>query len=255
MLRHRTSLALAAAATVTLLSAPTSAFVPPCTKAARPTTAAAAWPELFGGNAADQLSPAVEAARGKFWFYFLAGSGAGVIGLAQLPAIFDAAGVARAVVGTGPTKGGAALNAGPLVGIYYDSDISKEDVADAISRAPTAEFISSRSTAENYMASKGYIEKRDFIKEMEAKGCNPLASYVVFDAISSGKGGVVSPVVYEEKLAAYRDGSAGGEVASSFVGDLNGFLAVQAIAFVGLALSLGVDLFLVGKNGIEGFLS
>ena len=47
------------------------------------------------------------------------------------------------------------------------------------------------------MASKGYIEVRDFIKEMGEKNCNPLASYVVFDAISSGKGGVVSPIVYD----------------------------------------------------------
>lgn len=41
----------------------------------------------------EALSPAVEAARQKFWFYFFAGSGAGGIGIAQLPAIFrDASG-------------------------------------------------------------------------------------------------------------------------------------------------------------------
>ena len=59
------------------------------------------------------------------------------------------------MAGTGSTRGGAALDAGPLVGIYYDNEISSEDVADAIQKAPTAEFISGRSESLNYMASKG----------------------------------------------------------------------------------------------------
>jgi len=203
----------------------------------------------------ETLSPVVEGARQKFWFYFFAGSGAGGIGLAQLPTIFREAGVARATAGTGSTLGGAALNAGPLVGIYYDNEISQADVADVIAKAPTAEFISSRSESVNYMASKGYIEKGDFIKEMEAKKCNPLASYVVYDAISSGKGGLVSPVVYEDTLAGYRDGRSAGDIPASFVGDLNGFLAVKVGAFIGLVFCLFVDFGLVAKAGIEGFLS
>jgi len=104
------------------------------------------------------------------------------------------------------------------------------------------------------MASKGYIEVRDFIKEMGEKNCNPLASYVVFDAISSGKGGVVSPVVYEDTLSAYRsEMSTGDIVPTSFIGDLNKFLAVKVGAFIGLVVCLLFDLFLVGKAYLEGF--
>ena len=198
------------------------------------------------------LSQAVETARQKFWFYFVLGNGAFGIGAAQLPSMFREAGVARSSAGKGTSLGGSPLNAGPLIGLYYDNEISANDVADVIEKAPTAEYISSRSESLNYMASKGYIEQRDFIKELEQKNCNPLASYVVFDAISSGKGGVVSPVVYEDKLSTYREG--GGDLAS-FVSDLNAFLATKVFAFFGLVFCLLVDVGFVAKNGIEGFLS
>lgn len=204
------------------------------------------------------LSPAVEAARQKFWFYFFAGSGAGGIGAAQLPSMFREASVARAAAGKGSTRGGSALNVGPFVGLYYGSDISLDDVTNVIRQAPTADYISSRSESLNYMASKGYIVKGDFIKEMEAKKCNPLASHVVYDAISSGKGGVVSPIVYMNKLTSYREegGSAGEQkIANSFVGDLNGFLAVKVGAFFGLVFCLLVDLGFIANAGIQGFLS
>lgn len=204
----------------------------------------------------ESLSPAVEAARQKFWFYFFAGSGAGGIGIAQLPAIFRDAAASRGVAGMGPSRGGSPLNAGPLLGVYYNTEIALNDVLDAIEKAPSAEFISSRSQSMNFMASKGYIERRDFIKEMEIKKCNPLASYVLYDAISSGKGDVVSPVAYDGKLATYRQGSrADGSVAGSFVGDLNGFLAVKVGAFLGLIFCLLIDFGFIAKAGLEGFFS
>lgn len=257
ILRH--TLVPAAVVALALLSSSTNAFVSPSTsaKASRSTSSLPALPEFLDGFLAsdETLSPVVEAARQKFWFYFFAGSGAGGIGIAQLPNMFNEAAVSRATAGTGPTKGGAALNAGPLVGLYYDTEISESDVADAIQKAPTAEFISSRSESLNYMASKGYIEVRDFIKEMSAKKCNPLASYVLFDSISSGKGGVVSPVVYEEKLAAYREEAPAGGLASSFAGDLNNFLAVKVGAFFGMIFCLLVDVGFIANAGIAGFLS
>jgi hypothetical protein len=211
----------------------------------------------FPTHLLSDLSPEVEGARAKFWFYFFAGSGAGGIGLAQLPSMFNEAAAARESASTGsPSKGGQALNAGPLVSLYYDNQISLSDVSDVIQKAPTAEFISSNSQSVNFMASKGYIDKNDFIREMKNKGCNALATYSVFDAISSGKGGIVSPVVYDERIAKYRQGSGGGEVmASSFVTDLNAFLAVKVGAFIGLVFCLLVDFGLVAKAGIEGFLS
>jgi hypothetical protein len=148
------------------------------------------------------------------------------------------------------------LDAGPLLRVYYNNEISAKDVGNAIAKAPSSEYISSRSQSKNYMASKGYIERRDFIKEMEEKGCNPLANYVLYDAISAGKGDVVSPVVYDDKLAAYREGSlSDGSVAGSFVGDLNGFLAVKVGAFLGLVFCLLVDFGFIANAGIEGFLS
>lgn len=201
-----------------------------------------------------------EGAQAKFWFYFFAGSGAGGIGISQLPNMFNEAALARESASSGsPTNGGQPLNAGPLVSLYYDNEISLADVSDVIEKAPTAEFISENSQSVNFMASKGYIDKNDFLREMENKGCNALASYSVFDAISSGKGGIVSPVVYDERIATYRQGSGGGGnnnvVASSFSTDLNVFLFTKVGAFVGLVFCLLVDFGLVAKAGIEGWLS
>ncbi|KAL3816904.1 hypothetical protein ACHAXA_006980 [Cyclostephanos tholiformis] len=223
-------------------------------------------------DASSSLSPLVEGARAKFWFYFLAGSGAGGIGAAQLPSIFrdvdearDAASRGRGGKGGGGGGGGReggggsaeTLDAGPFVKFYYDSEISVEDLMDAIGRAPSSEYISRMSTSRNYMASRGYIERGDYARGMNDVGCDPLASYVLFDAISGGKGGVVSPIVYEGRLKAYREAMAGdGGIADGrFAADLNGFLAVKLGAFVGLVFCLLVDIGLVAKNGIQGFLS
>jgi len=203
----------------------------------------------------EALSPAVEAARQKFWFYFFAGSGAGGIGAANLPNFFRDRNEALAVVEIGPTKGGDELQCGSLPKVYYSTEILEADLADAVQKAPTADFISSRSENTNYLASKGYILKDDFVKEMTAKKCNPLASFVLFDAISSGKGLAVSPIVYEEKLVAYREGSSANQVVSSFGKDLNGFLAVKIGGFLGLVFCLIVDVAFVANAGIAGFLS
>lgn len=230
---------------------------------------------LVGVDNVVLLSPLVEEARGKFWFYFLAGSGAGGIGATQLPNLFRDIALAREAAVRGSinsssnkkstSRGGGSsgktyktkLNAGSFVKLYYNSEIDTNDLSNAIQSAPTATDITKRSTNANFMASRGYVVQSDFIKEMERKKCNPLASYVIFDAISSGKGGVVSPVVYDEKLATYRNeiaaGGAGG-LSAVFVGDLNSFLVVKLGAFLGLVFCLLVDFGLVAKNGIQGFL-
>jgi hypothetical protein len=69
------------------------------------------------------------------------------------------------------------------------------------------------------MASKGYIERSDYVREMNERGCDPLASYALYDAILAGKGGVISPVVYDDGLAAYGEMIRDGSFARSFAVD------------------------------------
>lgn len=177
------------------------------------------------------------------------------IGAAQLPNVFRDANEARATIGTGASKGGPELT-GPLLRCYYGSGgISEADLADVIEKAPSAEFISKRSTSDSYLANRGYIFKGDFVEQLAAKKCNPFATCVVFDAICGGKGVGVSPVVYEDRLASYREGSSSkGDVARTFAGDLNGFVTVKAAGFLGLAFCLLVDVGFVAKAYIEGFM-
>jgi len=243
----RTRMLVLLFATALLASAAHAFVVPPLLDFGHPAF-------LLSDEAAAALSPVVFAGRKKFYFYFLAGSGAAGIGVANLPNVFQEANVARAAAGTGPTQGGTALDCGPLPKLYYSTEILEADVAEAIQKAPTADFISKRSTGTSYLATRGYIVKDDFVKELIAKKCNPLASYALFDAMSSGKGFAVSPVVYESKLTGYRDNaSSGGGVVSSFGSDLNGFLAVKVGAFFGLVFALFVDVALVANAGIAGF--
>ena len=196
---------------------------------------------------------AAAAARGKFYFYFSAGSGAGGIGIAQLPNVFRDANEARATIGTGASKGGPELT-GPLIQAYYGSGVSEADLSDVIEKAPSAEFISKRSTSDSYLAKRGYIFKGDFVGQLAAKKCNPFATYVVFDAICGGKGVGVSPVVYDERLASYREGSSSKGVVARLAGDLNGFVTVKAAGFLGLAFCLLVDVGFVAKTYSEGFM-
>ena len=81
------------------------------------------------------------------------------------------------------------MDAGPFVRLYYyDSEISAYDLSEAIGWAPAAEYISGRSTSKNFMASRGYIERSDFVKEMDARKCDPLASYDLSMRYPPGRG-------------------------------------------------------------------
>ncbi len=232
------------------------------------------------GASSPALSPLVEEARGKFWFYFLAGSGAGGIGAAQLPSVFRDANEARAAASassaaaaaaSATTRGGGGrrgrggtsstttttttLDAGPFVKFYYDANVRVESLIDAVEKAPKSSYIRDNSRSKNYMSTKGYIERSDYVRVMNEKGCDALASYALFDAISAGKGGVISPIVYDERLETYAGMIRDGTFARSFATDLNGFLGVKLGAFVGLVFCLLVDFGFVAKNGIQGFLS
>lgn len=96
---------------------------------------------------------------------------------------------------------------------------------------------------------KGGLFKRD-----GCDGVQSIGKLCPFDAISSEKGGVVSHVVYDDKLASYRDGSDKGSVSGSFARDLNGFLAIKGGAILALICCLLVDFGFVAKVGIDCFL-
>mmetsp|Transcript_61307 Transcript_61307/g.72809 ORF Transcript_61307/g.72809 Transcript_61307/m.72809 type:complete len:314 (-) Transcript_61307:98-1039(-) len=193
-----------------------------------------------------------EAARGIFWFAFFAGSGAGGIGFGQVPAVISQIRYVNSLKDVGPSLGGTALRTSPVTNLLYPtSSLYEKDVAAVIAKIPRASVIASRSMSNAYFATKGYVGRDDFVRECEKLKCNPLASYVVFDALSGGKGSFVSPAIFEETLAKWRSGDG----TESFTSDLEKAVLTRFVSYAGLAFLLLLTLDFVVENGIEGFLS
>lgn len=102
----------------------------------------------------------------------------------------------------------------------------------------------------SFIAKSGYIEREAFDVLFPPASFNPVASYAVFDALSSGNGDFVSPEDAEAALARWR-GEGG---LNSFKTDLTVGLIKKLssyLVFVGL-IALVVDL--IVESGLNAFL-
>ncbi len=80
------------------------------------------------------------------------------------------------------------------------------------------------------MASRGYIKRGDFAKEIDNGGGDRIASYILFNAIWVRKGGWggIARRVRGQVEGPHREAMGiGGITTGPFVGDLNVFLAVK----------------------------
>mmetsp|Transcript_7632 Transcript_7632/g.15355 ORF Transcript_7632/g.15355 Transcript_7632/m.15355 type:complete len:269 (+) Transcript_7632:1799-2605(+) len=188
-----------------------------------------------------------ETAKGEFYFFFFAGSGAGVIGLAQIPRIFEELSGIRALAGEGPSEGGEAIGGG-LSSLIYPTIYAK-DVEKAINKVSSGETISKNGKATSYLASRGYVDRDDFVESL--KGCNPLASYALFEALSNGSGGVMSPDRLDENVAMYRASS---DPVAAFNTALQAATTTKLAAYGGLAFLLFIVFALITESGMNAFL-
>lgn len=244
-------------AVAVLLPAAATGFLPPSPPAARlrPSPLGLADPSLLDQDGTAPLLSLItkytdpETAKGEFLFFLLGGSGAGGIGLAQIPRIYNELSSIRALGGEGPTEGGPSAAIGVSSLLY--PPLSAADLGTAVAKVPTAAQISAQGTSESYLASRGYVDRADFVMACRSKGCNPLASYALFEALSGGSGGCVSPVVMEDKLAEYRE--AGGKQATVdlVLGDLTGATATKLGAYGGLAFVLFLIFALIADSGMS----
>lgn len=77
-------------------------------------------------------------AKAQFFFLFGAGSGAGGIGLAQLPKITKELSFIKILSEAGPSEGGETINTNPVVSLLYPKKLSVKDVQKAIAKIPSA---------------------------------------------------------------------------------------------------------------------
>lgn len=99
-----------------------------------------------------------------------------------------------------------------------------------------------------YMASLGYIQRANFLAGVN--GCNPLAAYAVFDAITEGGGEYASPAQLTEKLRAWK----APEGLESFKGDLlkSSVRKYSAYGFFLFLIALVLDL--IVESGANAWL-
>ena len=130
-------------------------------------------------------------AKGAFTFFFFAGSGALGIGGAQIPKLIKAYNELGDLAG-GPTAGGEVMPLGAIEKFGYKEDIRVADVQNILSCFPTVKEIQDAGDGKSFLAQTGYLERIGFERAvtaaMEKQGLvvNPLALYMIFDALTGG---------------------------------------------------------------------
>jgi hypothetical protein len=231
---------------------------------------------LFNAEVKD-LDP--DDARAQFFFYFFAGSGAGGIGLAQIPKLFTEIQQLQALsqeVGPSRIPGGKVLKTGPLVSFFYRAPLYEQDVLQVISKIPNdaTNKIVAQGTSTTYMASMGYVVQSDFVAAVcggrngknygNGSACNPYAASAVFEAMTGGRAKCVQPDDVDAKTKLYKSTltSGGGgdddddDVAAglqAMVKDLQGAATTRLGAIGTLAFLLFLILSLIVESGLQAF--
>jgi hypothetical protein len=212
---------------------------------------------LFAGLHSSSVVPALlykkttaDAAQGTFWFCLSAGSGAGGIGLRQIPKLYEEVVELKELAESGTSSGGDTFQ-GPVASLWYPEALSVADIQKVLKAAPEkATVITEKSTSKAYVATMGYMERNDFINCVGRKKCNPLASYAAFDALSGGKGNFASPVDYEANLKKWKS-TGGVELLGKA---LENAILVKLSSFVALAFLLFIIFDLIIENYIYGWM-
>lgn len=187
-------------------------------------------------------------AKTQFFFFFFAGSGAGGLGIAQIPKILAELKMIRDLSEEGPTEGGDSLQTGPLVSLLYPKKLSEKDVRKVLAKVPTSAKIVANGKSESYFASKGYVIRDDFL--LSLKGCNPLASYALFQAIAQGRGNCVGPDEVDDKLQGYKQDK---EELKAFVADFNESVQTKLSSYAALAFLLFITIDIIVETGFAAF--
>eukprot|EP00593_Proboscia_inermis_P013869 CAMPEP_0171300912 /NCGR_PEP_ID=MMETSP0816-20121228/9916_1 /TAXON_ID=420281 /ORGANISM="Proboscia inermis, Strain CCAP1064/1" /LENGTH=266 /DNA_ID=CAMNT_0011777957 /DNA_START=32 /DNA_END=832 /DNA_ORIENTATION=- len=188
-------------------------------------------------------------AKSLFWFSLGAGSGAGGIGLRAIPNIIDDYKKVQSLANSSPALGGETLNINPVAMLKFPEPLSVRDFEKVVKTSKNGATISKQSSNKSYLVSLGYVDQSDFLDSL--KGCNALAAYAVFEAIAGGKGKVVSPIEFDEKLSIYK--TPGGN--DAFINDLQIATYTRLSSYIALFFLLGIIADFVIESYIYGWMS
>lgn len=193
-------------------------------------------------------------ARGEFYFFFFAGSGALGIGFAQLPKLLEQYQAVQDLAG-GPTAGGETVECGPLATIGYPEPLRKADVQYILDNMPSTQAISAKGKKASYMSQLGYLEREAFYQCLPK--ANPLAMYAVFEALAEGSGDLAAPQTVSAIYETWQQQKAvetGGDV-KAFSNALQKAFFRKYSAYTVFLFLIGLVLDLIIESGIQGFLS
>ena len=194
-------------------------------------------------------------AKGAFTFFFFAGSGALGIGGAQIPKLIKAYNELGDLAG-GPTAGGEVMPLGAIEKFGYKEDIRVADVQNILSCFPTVKEIQDAGDGKSFLAQTGYLERIGFERAltaaMEKQGLvvNPLAMYMIFDALTGGgSSSSCPPQAVFEKVPEWK----GAEGMSALQRDLGEAQSKRIFAYGFFVFLIALILDLIGESFINGF--
>ena len=187
-----------------------------------------------------------EQAQKEFFFFFFAGSGALGIGAAQIPTLFRIQEKLSAL-GGGASKGGEELSGAFTLG--FPEPLRVADVEEVIEKTDIGTVVKS-GPKKGYMAQQGMMEREGMLKALvDGQGCNPLATYAVYECFSKGGGELASPFAADEMLEAWK---AEGNL-DSFKAALSKATAAKYSAYVVFAFLNFVIIDLIYESYAQGF--
>uniref|UniRef100_A0A7S2XJ43 Uncharacterized protein n=1 Tax=Attheya septentrionalis TaxID=420275 RepID=A0A7S2XJ43_9STRA len=188
-----------------------------------------------------------EMAQGQFFINLGFSVGGLGIGFIQLPRLYGIIQTIRALASEGPTEGGEKLKLGPIASLIFPAP-SEKDVLKVISKIPSSDRVIQLGSSQNFLAAKGYVVSQDFTEVLTKQGCNPLAVFAAFDALSSGKGAAVEPDVFDANVARWKvDGT------DAFATDLQKSSLIRMGSYATLLLLLFIVTDLIVETGIAAY--
>lgn len=217
--------------------------------------------EMSPLESASTLLPAIlrrvepSEAQGAFLFFFFAGSGALGIGGAQIPKLVKAYNEIGELAG-GPTAGGETMPLGTIEKFGYKEDIRVADVQNILSCFPTVKQIQDAGDGKSFLAQTGYLERigyeRAVTTNLEEQGfpVNPMAVYMIFDALTGGGSSSSCPpqAVFEKVPEWKGDGGM-----AALQKDLSSAQSKRIFAYAFFVFLIALILDLIGESFINGY--
>lgn len=205
----------------------------------------------------DFVQTDAQSAKGEFFFFLFAGSGAGGIGIQQIPKIAADLKSIRDLLDEPPASQGGEVVPGTdnfLVQLFYPQPIYTQDLVQLLKQCPAAQKINEQGTSTSFWARKnGYIVSDDFQDALRTKKCHAFTARATFDAMVSGRSSCLEPDDMDSQISQWRTEYETTKSITSFGPALQSAVQSKLFAYGGLAFLLLLIVDFVVQTGFQAF--